>query len=433
MKKVLSLILSLIMVIMAVMPVFAANPVAATEKWLSDWDERAERSGKIWQSPGENENDRVFTWLSSDTGNTFTYSNGVSKFTLTADSTITVYGVVNNIKLSGLNDGEYKYSYTADGVTYSGKKFSIDTKTESFTALFCSDPQLGRSGDNSLKAVQDDTYGWERTLEGAMKNGAELILCGGDQVNDGFSSLQYNAFFSPDTLSALPLAPTAGNHDFYSARFSTYFGDTGVDMIGNDYYFSFGDALFIVLDSNNILAPIHKNTISQAVNAYPDARWRVMMLHHGAYSAGADEFTNKICTSMLKGYFDDFGIDLVLSGHNHFYSRTYPIYNGQISSLGTVFFEAGSASGGKCSSYDTSGSEYIVHSVDLSEASYSLLTFEEDHIVINSYLTDSGEIFDSFTVVNTEKAEEIPHFGIFAKLIAFFEKILSYIPVPYKK
>ncbi len=433
MKKLLSLMLSFALIFTFCITAFAANPVPATEKWLKNWEERASHSGKIWQSPGEDENDRVFTWLSDNTSNIFTYSDGVNKFTVNAESRITLNAVINTVKLSDLRDGTYTYSYTADGITYNNKSFSVEADDNGFTAAFCSDPQLGRSGDDSLTAVQDDTYGWERTLISAQNNGAELILSAGDQVNDGFSALQYNALFSPDTLSALPLAPTAGNHDFYSPLFSNFFGNTGVDAAGNNYYFSYGNALFIVLDSNNILPTVHQKTINDAITANPDARWRVIMLHHGAYSAGADEFTNKLCTSMIKGYFDSYDIDLVLSGHNHFYSRTYPLYNGQISSIGTVYFEAGSASGGKCSSYDTSAQEYIVHSVDLNEASYSLLIFGDDTITVNSYLTDSGEIFDSFTVVNTEKAATLPPFGLFAKIIAFFRTILSYIPVPYTK
>lgn len=432
MKKILSVILSFTLIFSLCITAFAANPVPATEEWLSDWDIRTGHSGKIWQSPGADENDRVFTWLSDDTDNTFAYSDKINKFTVTPETTITMHGVINTVKLYDLKDGNYKYSYTADGITYQNKTFSVNTSDSTFTAMFCSDPQLGRSGDDSIQAVADDTYGWERTLTGAQNNGAELILCGGDQVNDGFSTLQYNAFFSPDTLSAIPLAPAAGNHDFYSPLFSRYFGNTGIDAAGNDYYFSYGNALFIVLDSNNIISAIHKKTINDAITAYPDATWRVVMLHHGTYSAGADEFTNKICTSMIKNYFDTYDIDLILSGHNHFYSRTYPIFDGEISSIGSVYFEAGSASGGKCSSYDTSEQEYIVHSVDLKEASYSLLTFGEETIEVNSYLTDSGEIFDTFTVVNTEKASTLPPFGLFARLIAFFESILSRIPVPYK-
>lgn len=432
MKKLLSVILSFTLIFSLCITAFAANPVSATEEWLTDWDRRTEHSGKIWQNPGADENDRVFTWLSDNTNNTFTYSDSVNKFTVTPESTITLHGVINTVKLYNLKDGTYKYSYTADGITYNNKTFTVETNDSSFTAMFCADPQLGRSDDNSIQAIKDDTYGWERTLTSAKNNGAELVLCGGDQVNDGFSTLQYNAFFSPDALSSIPLAPTAGNHDFYSLLFSRYYGNAGVDAIGNDYYFSYGNAVFIVLDSNNIIPTIHKKTINDAITAYPDTTWRVIMLHHGAYSAGADEFTNKICTSMIKGYFDAYDIDLVLSGHNHFYSRTYPIYNGEVSSIGSVYFEAGSASGSKCGSYDSVNTDYIVHSVALKEASYSLLTFGEDTIEINSYLTDSGEVFDSFTVVNTEKASTLPPFGLFARIIAFFEQILSYIPVPYK-
>lgn len=429
MKKLLSVFISLILIFSFVVTSFAANPVAATDEWLTDWESRTEHSGKIWQSPGADENDRVFTWLSDNTGNTFTYSDRVNKFTVTAQSTITLQGVINTVKLYDLRDGVYTYSYTADGITYSNKSFTVAAGDKTFTAMFCTDPQLGRSGDNTEKAVADDTYGWERTLTSAQSKGAELILSAGDQVNDGFSTLQYNALFSADTLSAIPFAPTAGNHDFYSLLFGNYFGNSGVNATGYDYYFSYGNAVFIVLDSNNIIPAIHKKTISDAINAYPDATWRVIMLHHGAYSAGADEFTNKICTSMIKGYFDSYDIDLVLSGHNHFYSRTYPVYDGKISSVGSVYFEGGSASGGKLGSYDYVNPEYIVHSVTLNEASYSLLTFGEDTIEINSYLTDSDEIFDTFTVVNTKTGTEAPAIGLLAKIIAFFSNLFSFIPM----
>lgn len=416
----------LVMLLCCSVVAFAAHPVPATEQWLADWSEREAASGKLWQSPGENENDRVFSWLSGNMNNTFTYTDGSEEKTLNADTGIGLGSIVNTVKLYDLADGSYTYTYTADGKTYEGE-FTVSVNDGSFVAMFCSDPQLGRSGDNSTEAVQNDTYGWERTLESAYANGAEIVLSTGDQVNEGFSLTQYNALFSPSVLKKMPFVPTAGNHDFYSPLFSLYFGENGVSEAGNDYYFCYGDVLFIVLDSNNVVAPVHIATINNAVNAFPEANWRVVMMHHGAYSSCADDFTSKLCAGTLTDAFDNHDIDLVLSGHNHFYSRTYPLFNGEISAVGTVYFEAGSASGGKCSHYDTSGAEYIVHSHDLNEASYSLLSFTEDTIEVSSYNTDTGEIFDTFTVYNTEKAE-IQHLGIFTALVHFFEKILSFIP-----
>ena len=426
MKKILVLFLALAMLFVSAAPAFAAHPVPATEQWLTDWAERESSSGKIWQSPGEQENDRVFSWMSKDMNNTLTYSDGTEEKTVKATVKIGIGSVVNTVKLYDLNDGTYTYTYTADGKSYSGE-FTVSVNDGKFVAMFCSDPQLGRSGDDSTEAVQNDTYGWERTLESAYSKGAEIVLSTGDQVNDGFSLMQYNALFSPAVLKKMAFAPTAGNHDFYSPLFSLYFGESGVSEAGSDYYFCYGDVLFIVLDSNNIMAPMHIATINNAVSAYPDAAWRVVMMHHGAYSSCADDFTSKLCAGTLTDTFDKHDIDLVLSGHNHFYSRTYPLYNGEISAVGTVYFEAGSASGGKCSHYDTTGAEYIVHSYDLSEASYSLLTFSEETIEVSSYNTDTGELFDTFTVYNTEKAE-IQHLGIFTALVHFFEKIFSFIP-----
>lgn len=426
MKKTAALVLAVLMICISCITAFAANKVPATEEWLKNWNERTSSSGKIWILPGEDENDRVFTWLSGNTGNTFTYSDGVSKLTAEVKSAIHLQAVTNTVTLTDLKDGEYKYTYTADGNTYKST-FTVSANDTTFTAAFCSDPQLGRSGDNSDKAVADDTYGWERTLLSAKANGAELILSAGDQINDGFSQTQYNAFFSPSPMSSLTFAPTAGNHDFYSLLYPEYFGNAGNDSIGNDYYFSYGNALFIILDSNNIITPSHKYTIKKAISEYPDARWRVVMLHHGAYSCDADEFTNKVCAGTLKNVFDLFGIDLVLSGHNHFYSRTYPIFDGNISSSGTVYFEAGSASGGKCSSYDTDDDELIIQSFKLKEASYSLLTFTEDTIEVSSYLTDSGDVFDRFTVVNPENDKDMS-LSLFERIFDFFGNIFSFLP-----
>lgn len=428
MKRIISLLMTLCLILSLCIPVFAANPVEANETWLTDWDSRVTASGKLWQSPGEKENDRVFSWISTDFGNTFTYSIDTESFTVKPECKLILNGILNTVKLYDLSDGFYSFTYTADTEKFNGT-FSVDTLDSSFTAMFCSDPQLGRSGDNSEKAVQDDTYGWERTLLSAEKNGAELILCTGDQVNDGFSLTQYNALFSPDTIKNIPFAPTAGNHDFYSPLFPAYFSNSGTNSMGNNYYFTYGNALFIVLDSNNILTAVHKSTIASAVNAHPDAEWRVVMMHHGAYSSCADDFTSKLCAGTLKSTFDEYSIDLVLSGHNHFYSRTYPIYNEGISTIGTVYFEAGSASGGKCSSYDTSDSDFIVHSITLNNASYSLLTFTDDTIEVSSYLTDTGEVFDSFTVVNTQKNEI--KVNLFTKILAFFESLFAFIPVLY--
>ncbi len=429
MKKFTAVIISFVLIFTLSLTAFAANPVSAPEEWLADWSDRAAVTGKIWQMPGKASDSRAFSWLSCDFGNTFTYSDGTNEYTADVQSSLLLHGVLNTVTLTDIPDGSYTYTCTADGKTIDGS-FSVYTEKEAFTVMFCADPQLGRSDDNSEQAVQNDTYGWERTLISAKNNGAELILCAGDQVNDGFSVTQYNALFSSDVLGDIPFAPTAGNHDFYSPLFPVYFGAAGEDCVGNNYYFSYNNALFIVLDSNNIIQPVHEFTIARAVNDYPDAEWRVILLHHGAYSSCADEFTNRLCAGTLKSTFDKFDIDLVLSGHNHFYSRTYPIYNGGIGALGTVYFEAGSASGSKCSSYDTSADGLIVKSVDLSGASYSLLTFTKDTIEVNSYLTDSGEVFDSFTVVNTDAADA-SEVSFFSAIIKFFKSVFDLIPALY--
>lgn len=434
MKKATAILVSIAVIAVLCFQVYAANPVKAPEEWLTDWDERTSPSGKVWLTPGEDGNDINITWLSKGCGSSMEYRDKDDPSWKKAEvsSMLSVFGYINTAELNDLPAGDYEYKFTADKKEYTDKSFSVSGRENGFKVMFCSDPQLGRSDSNSVESVENDCYGWERTLQAAKDMGTELILCGGDQVNDGFSPMQFNAFLSPDILSEIPIATATGNHEFMSVMQSLFFKDTGVNEIGNDYYFSYGNALFIVLDSNNIVKSVHEKTIADAIHSFPDATFRIIMLHHSAYGADTDEIGNAIGGRILTDLYDKYDIDLVLSGHDHYYSRTRPVLAGNESPEGTVYFEAGSASGGKCNHFDPSDNPFIEFHTDLSVASYSVMTFTEDSIKVSSYITDTGEEFDSFTVVPADKAPDIPAFGILSTIKAFFEYILSYIPVMLK-
>ena len=65
------------------------------------------------------------------------------------------------------------------------------------------------------------------------------------------------AILSPEALTSLPVATTVGNHDAdnpnYQYHFNvpnlSYLGDN--DVVGGDYYFTYGDVLFMMLNTQD--------------------------------------------------------------------------------------------------------------------------------------------------------------------------------------
>jgi UDP-2,3-diacylglucosamine pyrophosphatase LpxH len=94
------------------------------------------------------------------------------------------------------------------------------------------------------------------------------------------------------------------------------------------YSFDYGDVHFVILDSTRAgdFRPGRPQYqfVEQDLNANRK-RFTVVVFHHVAYTSGhthnADERIQQELTPLL----ERFNVDLVISGHNHHYERTYPL------------------------------------------------------------------------------------------------------------
>jgi hypothetical protein len=241
-------------------------------------------------------------------------------------------------------DTAYSYRVGTDGSwspTYAFKthKFSGD-----FDFLFFGDPQIGSSGD-----IAKDGAGWQDTLGVALAANpdAELLESGGDQVETANTETQWNAFFASDKLRQYPFAPTIGNHDVggkaYEQHFwtpntdrsSTFYQGSATSQSGGDYWYIFKGVLFIHLNSNayaNGADAAHVSYVTNVVQAHrAEAKHIVLVYHHSIYSPAdhANDGDNKQRRLDFPTAFSNLGVDLVLQGHDHSYSRSYAIKNGQ--------------------------------------------------------------------------------------------------------
>ncbi len=433
MKKTAKIIsLTLILTLILSFAAFAKNPVSAPEEFVNNSNSVFSDAGKIALTPGADSSSINFSWV-SHSFDSFRYSSSpdmsdASEADVKSARTPLITYVVNRVSLTNLNAGTYYYEYTFDGKTQKTETFTIKNDKD-FEIAFVSDAQIGRSGDDSDEAMLDDAYGWERTVNSIKtKTDSAFILSAGDQVNTAVNKKQYNAFLNPENLKSIPIAAAVGNHEMYSQFFPYHFYNPNItdgDALtfgGNDYYFSYSDVLFIVLNTNNFLKEDHENTLNRAVSAYPDASVRIVMMHQSAYSIQPDAFDNKANYIMLPSLFEKYGIDLVLSGHDHIHARTAPIN-------GVTYFESGNASG--CNyGHEDEIPDYIENYVFMEEPSYSVLSFDEEKITVTTYGTDTGTVYDTFTVIKNTENKTVPEYEqniLYELFFRLVKKLLTFV------
>jgi Calcineurin-like phosphoesterase. len=150
------------------------------------------------------------------------------------------------------------------------------------------------------------------------------------------SEIEYTGYLSPEALKSLPVATTVGNHDADNANYTYHFNRTNASelgsnkVVGGDYYFKYGNALFIMLNTQDTNVAEHKQFIEQTVAANKDCKWRIVTLHQDIY--GSAEHSNEPEITNLRyqltPIFEQNDIDAVLTGHDHAYSRSKMLLGG---------------------------------------------------------------------------------------------------------
>jgi len=109
-----------------------------------------------------------------------------------------------------------------------------------------------------------------------------------------------------------------GNHDDPAQRYYQRF-----NMDGQRYYtFRKKDVEFFVLDST-YMSPPQINWLSSELKR-SDAKWKIPYFHHPIYSSGERHGSELDLQRVVEPLFIEHGVDVVFSGHEHFYERLKP-------------------------------------------------------------------------------------------------------------
>lgn len=473
-------------------------------QWKTKWETIKTDYEKVSMVPGADATKLNYAWYSkkadeakvristnvdmsktTEADGSNTYSENYKEFTGTSKEykkidDVTYYA--NKVTITELKENTtYYYQCLVDGKWTSVKKFKTGD-TSNFSFLYVGDPQIGASkgqtptesseAQSADIAARNDAFSWNKTLTAAISEHSDVdfIVSAGDQINntgdDNGQEREYAGFLSADVLSNVPVAPTIGNHDSKFANYQNHFNvpnayteEQNATPAGNDYYYTYGDVLFIVLNTNNYNCADHVALIKKAEQAAPNAKWKIVTFHHDIYGSGYDHSDSDgiVLRTQLTTLLDKYDIDVVLQGHDHTYSRSYMLTSdgnthtaytkdnvkdeylnvkdgktddsaalsskqeylnqnlcykivdktqGTINNPeGVLYMEANSATGSKYYNLISTQQDYIAERSQTWTPTYSVVNVTSDSFTINTYDVNTGDKIDnSFTI--TKKAED---------------------------
>ena len=336
------------------------------------------------------------------------------------------------------NDGKYtnkavatnleagvKYAYQAvNGEVVSEIGFFTPDDGGAFSFAYVGDPQIGASGN-----AGSDTTGWDNTLNIVAENDIfsdiSFLLSAGDQVNNASSESEYDGYLDHDALKDLPVATIIGNHDSSSNAYAQHFNianestEYGTTTAGGDYWFTYGNALFMMLNTNDLSTAEHKAFMEDAIAANPNVEWKIVSFHQSIYTV-ASHYNNDGTSRReeLVPVFDELDIDVVLMGHDHVYCRTYMMdglvpmtdaaiydkadYSSITDPEGTLYVTANSGSGSKHYGIKTDV-QFPYAAVQNQERipNVSKVSVSEKQFTITTYRTTDMSVVDTFTINRT--------------------------------
>lgn len=298
--------------------------------------------------------------------------------------------------LEGLTPGT-KYIYRVGKVGDFSPVYNFSTAKEGdFTFLHITDPQYYSDATSQI---------FNNLMTQAFSKNPNIAFTffTGDIIDKGGDESQWNLFYNKSNIKNQVIATVPGNHEYYDAHGAgAYFGDfyhvnnnnpqNGPENhLNNTYYFRYNNTLFIGLNTESKTQSALKPWFEEVIKKNNDAEFIIVGMHRSMYGSIYASDSVNVRNNWLE-LFDRYGVDLVLSGHDHIYSRSHKAYNNQATTdptKGTTYIIGGS--GGQKFYNAVSNTLYAKVIENTSVA--NLITISEDGISIN-LINQAGQTLD---------------------------------------
>jgi hypothetical protein len=302
--------------------------------------------------------------------------------------------------ISANDSANHLYAYTITGLTPGTKYFyRVVTGSQYSAGTFITAP------DGSADGVNFVSYGDDRsnpkTHDAVAAQVVKLFqsdpsyqtfnLAVGDLVSNGDSDSTWTSeMFSPSMthirteLANIADLPVMGNHEGSGKLFARYFP---MPFAASRYWsFDYGSMHVVMMDQYTSYGAgsAEYNWVKSDLAA-TSKKWKVVVLHEPGWTASGGHTNNATVQNDYQPLFEQYGVALVLGGHNHYYSRA--VVNGipelTIGTGGAPLYAPASGQPDIVTTYKGNG--YAKFAI-----SGSTLT--------GWFVTSSGSVVDTFTV-----------------------------------
>lgn len=349
--------------------------------------------------------------------------------------------LVCRVTMTGIEENTtYYYQWHSENGWSEPKKYESKGFDE-FKMLLIGDIQIGGQSTDNPEEQSRVGYVWQSVLDEALTQHPDIsfLLSPGDNTSTGKAADEWQTLLMPEYTRNLPMALAIGNHDkkgmtynYYTYMPNEYFGNY-FEGLDRDFWFRYGDVLYLVFDACSGSAADHRAMAAEAVEANPDAKWRIGVMHQALYAPGVamlEPETNILLNAVFQPIYEMYDLDIVFTGHTHLQGRSNFISDGIV---------VGKAESGKtytdpngiiylntnaCCDQGSMGDlsylwPYTAYSfVEGDITTYSTVDFTDSTMAINTYRGDNSELLDSITIEKTKGFENRP--------VTFFIRNLLY-------
>jgi hypothetical protein len=273
---------------------------------------------------------------------------------------------------------------------------------------------------------------WPISQRQLLEAGVDFQVFSGDAVFLGPNQADWELFFNAsdgdfeiqDMLARVPFMMANGNHDQLAINYVTQFAfpqelTEGERAQGEEWYsFDYGNAHFIMLNDtvgdSAVLGGAQADWMRQDLMAVDRdvTPWIFAVHHRPFYTCRSTHSPDTALRAAWQPIFDEFSVDMVLTGHNHVYERSQPIRGleggeGVVASTGTngvpTYDPAGLPSGTVYVVAAGVGAELYEVSTDCTTSytgsvvrPYVIVEIEDRTLRYTAYNTMNGQVIDEF-------------------------------------
>lgn len=368
----------------------------------------------VWQTLYENAGTTVWYDTVSHGENLSAYENASGSVTLAPDGVT----YVHEVELTGLSPDTLYYFRCGGENGGQSQEWSFrtaPTTSRDITFVAGGDSRPPYPGEQTETVFPDARDSVSREM---AKCDPEFVLYTGDFVQDPDNSDQWDNWFGAmqeywvtQDNRMIPIIPCIGNHEIddhtdvgeNSALY--YYGLLSLPENERWYSLDWGPDLHIISLNSEVewseMSGEQREWLESDLAAHANVKWTIAIFHRSPFSSDTHHGSSTNVRNAWVDLFDQYHVNLVITGHAHDYERTHPINYTRSSTApqnssneGTVYLVSG---GWGAPSYEPGEKWWTAHSAEKHHFLILDLSSTDGTLRVRA-VDDEGSTFDDVTL-----------------------------------